>query len=173
MLQAFFLKQLDRQEKTLGESIDYMRHILRTAPGVFYRFLGVMPVGKYRKAVPADALHVARLVATREHDCGTCLQIEVNLARQDGVPTEILRAVIERKPESMPEALADVYRFAEQVMAAGCDEGPLRERVRGHYGEEALIELCMGMALSGVFPVLKRGLGYAVSCSKVKIEWER
>jgi hypothetical protein len=65
--------------------------------------------------------------------------------------------------------LADVYHFAESVVSGGEDE-TLRERVRQHYGDEALIELGLGMAVARTFPLVKRTIGYAKSCSLMKIE---
>jgi len=87
-----------------------------------------------------------------------------------GVATETVRAVIERRPAALPEPLAAVYRFAESVVTATYAEGELRERVRKEYGERGLVEMALGMASCRVFPVAKRALGYAVSCSKVQIE---
>ena len=43
-------------------------------------------------------------------------------------------------------------------------------RKRRHYGEEALVELAMTMAVCRVFPITKRALGYAQSCSKMTVQ---
>jgi alkylhydroperoxidase family enzyme len=173
-MRAIIERQLRKEERLLGTgSLDYVRHILRTARGAFFRFMGVMPLAQYRRSLPPDAYHVARLVATQHEDCGTCVQIEVRLARKSGVSAEIVRAAIERKPETLPERLAAVYRFAEAVVAATYAEGDLRERIRKEYGERGLVEMALGMASCRVFPVTKRALGFAVSCSKVKIEIEQ
>jgi hypothetical protein len=97
------------------------------------------------------------------------VQIGINFALREGISKEILRAVLDRQPDRLPPKLADVYRFADSVVSGG-DDDALRERVRGHYGDEALIELGLGMAVARTFPVVKRTLGYAKSCSLVKIE---
>ena len=72
--------------------------------------------------------------------------------------------------DDLPAELADVYRFAEEVVKASGEEDSYRERIRGHYGEEGLVELAMGIAFSRVFPTTKRALGYAKSCSVVRVE---
>jgi alkylhydroperoxidase family enzyme len=169
MIRSIILRRLDKEEKKLGESVEYLRHVVRTSLGAFFAFVKFMKMAQYRKALPADAAAVAGLVATMHEDCGTCVQIGVHLARAQGVPAEVLRAVVERRPEALPEKLADVYRFAEKVCAASYDEGELRERVRAHYGEEGLVEMALAMASAKVFPVTKRALGYAVSCRKVEV----
>jgi hypothetical protein len=65
--------------------------------------------------------------------------------------------------------LADVYHFAETVVAGGDDE-TLRQRIREHYGDEALIEMGLAMAVGQTFPVVKRTLGFAKSCSLIRVE---
>lgn len=169
MIQALAMMKLNSVEKQLGMSVDYLRHIVRTSLGAFLKFVKVMPLAEYRKALPAEPYHVARIVATRDADCGTCVQIEVNLAKKDRVSNEILRAVLDQKPEALSEQLSDVYHFAEAVLNSAEDEDRLREKVRKHYGEKGLVELALAIAICRVFPVTKRALGYATSCSQVQI----
>ena len=171
MLRQLILRKLDAEERKLGGvSIDYLRHIARASLPAFFKFALFTPLAAHRRALPADAYHVARLAATQHEDCGTCVQIEVNLARRDGVPAEILRAAVERRPDDLPGSLADAYRFARAVVEAGGAEGEWRERVREHYGEEALVEMALGIAAARVFPTTKRALGYATSCALVAVE---
>src|ERR671921_552146 len=114
MLRALILKQLDAEERKLGGvSIDYLRHIARTSLSSFFKFALFTPLAKHRRRLPPDAYHVARIVATQHEDCGTCVQIEVNLARRAGVPADVLRAAVRQLPGELPAELADVYRFAQ------------------------------------------------------------
>ena len=99
------------------------------------------------------------------------MQIEVNLARQGGVPAEQLRAVIAQRPQDLPPALASVYGFAESVVTADYDDASWREKVKSLYGEEGLVELALAIASARFFPVTKRALGYAVSCKKVEVHF--
>jgi alkylhydroperoxidase family enzyme len=170
MLRWLIGKRLDAAEKQLGVSVDYVRHILRVSLPAFFKFTKVLPLAAYRKKLPAAPRHVACLVAVRHEDCGTCVQIGVNLARKDRVDPEILRAVVAGRPEDLPEELADVYHFAEVVVSAGEPEEALREKVRRRYGEEAFVELALAIASCRIFPTTKRALGYATSCSRVSIE---
>ena len=73
------------------------------------------------------------------------------------------------RPDDLPTDLANVYRFAEEVVKASVAEGAYREEVRRRYGEPGLVELAMAIAACRVFPVTKRGLGYAVSCAAVDV----
>ncbi len=170
MIRRIIEGRISAAERTLGVPADYMRHILRTSLRAFLKFIKIMPLANYRRALPAEPYHVARLVAVRDEDCGTCVQIEVNLAKQDGVSAGVLRAALESRPDDLAPSVADAYRFAEEVVKASGEEGPYRERLLRHYGEEALVELAMAIAVCRIFPVTKRALGYAQSCSMVSVE---
>ena len=50
------------------------------------------------------------------------------------------------------------------------DDDTLRETLRKRYGEHGLIELAYAIASSRIPPTVKRGLGYAKSCSLVAVE---
>jgi alkylhydroperoxidase family enzyme len=171
MLRALILRKLSSEERKLGASLDYVRHMVRNARlGAFFRFARFLPLAAYRRVLPAPACHVARLAAVRHADCGTCLQIEVRAARKDGVPAEVVAAAARGDPVSLPDDLADVHRFATAVVAASGGEDALRETLRARYGEEGLVELALAVASCRVFPEVKRALGFARSCSLVPLE---
>lgn len=178
LLDPVILKKIEQQEQQMGSSLEYMKHILRVAPGAFMKFMRFMPLAAYRKELPPEAYTVARLVATQSEDCGTCVQIVVNIARQSGVAAGIIRAVVHHQPEQLSEELQDVYHFARAVAQAESTEMPpdeidaLREKLRRRWGEAALVELALAVATAKVFPTTKRVLGYAKSCSLVQIEME-
>ncbi len=155
-------------EKRLGVSMDYLRHMYQHAPNSFWKFEKLMPAAQHRDKLPAAPYHVARLVATRHEDCGPCVQIVINLAKEDGVEPAILQAALAGKVDELPESLQDVYRFAESVVTADCDDGTYRERLRKVFGEEGLVELALAIATCRVFPTLKRALGHAQSCSVMR-----
>ena len=56
------------------------------------------------------------------------------------------------------------------MVEASEEEEPLRQRILERYGEEALVELALGIAAARMFPVTKRALGYATSCALVEIQ---
>lgn len=110
----------------LGESVDYLRHMVRVSLRAFFAFAKILSISKYRRTLPVEAASVARIVATRDEDCGTCVQIEVNLGRKAGVPVDQLRAVIERRPQDLPPSLSAVYGFAESVVTADYQDAAWR-----------------------------------------------
>lgn len=171
MIRSFLHRKLDSEEKKLGESMEYLRHVVDVSPVAFLRFASIMPFANSRKALPADAWFVAQVVGSQKEDCGPCLQISVNLARQARVDPEVLRATLDRRFEDLPEDLAAVARFAGAVVDATYDEGELRTALRKRYGERGLIEIAYAITSSRIPPTLKRGLGFAKSCKEVDVQF--
>jgi alkylhydroperoxidase family enzyme len=169
LIQKFLFKGIDSFEKQSGVSADYCRWMANVSPRAFLKFAKLGKLAQYRRALPADASAVAHVVAAQSEDCGPCVQIAVNLALRGGVSKDILRAVLDRQPERLPPQLADLYRFAESVVAS-VEDDTLRQRVRNHYGDEALIEMALALAVGRTFPVVKRTIGYAQSCALTKLE---
>lgn len=170
MLRKFVLRRIDRLEADLGVSMDYLRHMAREALPALFRFSGFRRVADYRRKLPVDAVHTARVATMCREDCGGCLQIAVNAAREAGLPRETIRAVIDERFDDLDPGLSQVARYASIVSMPGGDDPALREELRTQYGEEALVELALAIATARVFPTLKRGLGYATSCSATPVE---
>ena len=117
MIRGFILKRLNSEERQLGESVDYIRWMVQVSLRAFFRFACFLPLSRFRRVLPSDAYHVARIVAIRHEDCGICVQAEVNLALQSGVSADVLRAVVDGKPDRLPADLADIFRFTEAVVS--------------------------------------------------------
>jgi alkylhydroperoxidase family enzyme len=170
MLRSLISRGIDAQERYVGVPMAYARVILRTSIAALIKYALIMPMANHRQRLPPDELFTARLVATRREDCGTCVQIVVNLARKAGVPADLIQAVLAGAVATLPERVQDVYRFTEIVVEGNDDAAELRERIRRRHGDEGLVDLALAIAAARVFPTTKRVLGYAVSCSKVRIE---
>lgn len=166
-------KVIDAAERLFGESLDYLRFILRASVGAFFAFARLTGVSRYRHMLPVAPFHTVRVAAARFEDCGPCVQTTVNLARKDGLAPAVLRAIVDGRPEDLPEDLADVFRFVEKVLARTHDEGELREKIRARYGRDGdavLTEIALVLSSARAFPVTKRVLGYATSCANVRID---
>jgi alkylhydroperoxidase family enzyme len=169
MLRRIILARIAYAEKNWGVPLDYCKFILRVSFRAFFKFGKFLSVDEYRRVLPAGPFYVARIVAVRDADCGTCVQIAVSQAKQAGISVEVLRTVLDGNLDDLPEDLRDACRFAQAVVTANGDEDALRERIRGRYGDEGLIEMALAIATCRTFPTIKRALGYAVSCSQVAV----
>jgi len=169
MIRFLVERKLAAAERELGGSLDYVRHILRASLGSFFKFTRLLGLAEHRRALPPAPFRVARIVAARDEDCGTCVQIEVNLARREGVDPAVLQSVLAGRPEELGPELADTYRFAQAVVEATGEEDALREAMRAHWGEAGLVELALGIASARFFPITKRALGHATRCAEVEV----
>ena len=169
MLRRLILGRIGSVEKEWGVSLEYCKFILRVSLRAFFKFGKFMAVDEYRRVLPVGPCYVARIVAVRDADCGTCVQIAVKQARKAGVPAEQLRAALDGNLNALPEELREAYRFAEAVITASSEQDALRERIRQRFGDEGLIEMALAIASCRTFPMVKRALGYAVSCSEVAV----
>ena len=170
MIASMTDRVLRQQEEAVGESMDYLRDVARASRSALFKFGLFAPLARHRTAASPAALAVARLVATRHEDCGPCLQTCVRLASGDGVDAEVIRAVLASRPEDLDAPLARVYRYAEAVASAALEATELAAEIAAEQGEKALVDLALAIASVRVFPTLKRGLGYAQSCSLITIE---
>jgi len=169
MLRKLILSRVAAAEKNLGVPLDYCRHMVRASLRAFLKFAKFLSVDEYHRVLPPAPFYIARIVAVRDADCGTCVQIAVNQARKAGLSPGILRATLDAKLDDLSEELRDAYLFAQAVVKSNGQENVLRDRIRQRYGDEGLIELALAIATCRVFPIVKRTLGYAVSCSQVEV----
>ena len=168
MLSWFLRRELDAEEKKLGESMDYLRHIVDVSPAAFLRFASIMPFANSRKTLPKEAWYVAQIVTLQHEDCGPCLQITINLARQQGVAAELIRSALDGDCETIQQDLAEVYTFTKSV-TVGSEDAGLRDKLRDRYCDRGLIELAYAIASARIPPTVKRVLGYATSCKSLEV----
>ncbi|MEQ8328910.1 MAG: hypothetical protein RH859_00460 [Longimicrobiales bacterium] len=157
-------------EDRLGVDLPYLHHMAATRRTDLIRLGLFLAASAPRSGIPKRALHLAVLGATAEQDCGECVQIAVNLALADGVPAEVLLTALGRRDDAMDPADADALAFGRAVTRSDADADPLREVLRARYGDPGVQELALGVGFAQFFPVLKRGLGFARSCSLVGVD---
>jgi len=166
-MRKLILKQIDKQERVLGASLDWLRALVSASLPAFFKFMLLAPFGNHRQRVPRNAWYVARLAATLHEDCGSSAQSVVNLARKDGISRVLVNSVMHGQPERLSDELADVYHFTQSVVRQ-TDDGTLRETLRSRYGEEGLVELALAIATARIIPTTKRALGYSQSSALLR-----
>lgn len=162
-MQALFNYLLSKGEQRTGVALDYARKIASENSGLFLRYGKIFGFLDPNKHVPKSAYHVARLCGALAADCGTCVEAEVNLAKQAGVDKATISSVLAQRFDELPDALAAVARLATAV-ANHRDDSEAREIVVQHYGEAGLIECAFAMNGAALLPGVKRAMGYATAC---------
>jgi hypothetical protein len=146
--------------------VSYMEALMEASPGAFQAYEAAIQMGQYQKAAPRELLAIVQLATVQVEDCGPCLKLGIDMARESKVPEYIIRGALQGGKGLNPEQL-EVYHYARGV-AENVDLDPdLLPRLQERWGREALAELAIAIVAARMYPALKRGLGYAKSCSLV------
>jgi alkylhydroperoxidase family enzyme len=155
--------------KRYDYDIGYMLLLLDETPSLMNAFNGLSKLSGYRKKAPVEAYIAAKLTGVGAEDCGPCLQLAVDMAREDGVAGSLIEAILAGDEGSMCTDSALGFRFASAILARSDDEDAARAAVRNAYGEAAVVELTLATQINRVFPMVKRGLGYDKSCNRITV----
>ena len=169
MLKALLGRQIDKMERQFDYDASYMRQMLRLSPGTFMKF-GMVTQLVDRKAAPLEALAAAGIAGTLTEDCGPCTQISVDLATQQGVDPQVLRAILAGDEAAMGETAALGWRFARASLARDMETAdPLRDEIVRRWGDKGLVALSLSITTARMYPTLKYALGYGKACSRVTV----
>jgi hypothetical protein len=155
--------------KRYDYDIGYMLLLLDETPSLMNAFNGLSKLSGYRKKAPVEAYMAAKLTGVGAEDCGPCLQLAVDMAREGGVAGSLIEAILAGDEASMCTDSALGFRFASAILARSGDEDAARAAVRNAYGEAAVVELTLATQINRVFPMVKRGLGYDKSCNRITV----
>lgn len=169
MLKSLISAQIARFERRYDYDMSYARELLAIDTGAFLKFSRVMALSGYTRDIPADALFAAKILGTLSEDCGPCTQLVVQMAEEQGVSAEALRAVLARRPEQLPADAQLAYRYAEAVLAHAPEAEVLRQEVVRRWGRRALVSLAFALVSARLYPTLKYALGYGKTCVRVQV----
>ncbi len=169
MLTKLIESRITAEERWLGENLDYLKYILRTSRPAFFKYIKVIPMANFRKTLPAAPYHAAAVLSSMHEGCGTCAQIEINMAKASGVSAETLLAVLKHRPEALDDDVRDAYLFTQAVLDDNPSQEKLRLRIVERFGDAGLVELGMKISASRMFPLMTRALGFASSCSEIDV----
>jgi len=172
MLKTLLNAVVGRFQRRYDYDVSYMRELIDIDPAAFLAFGKVQGLGGYRKA-PLEALTAARLVATLAEDCGSCVQIVVTMAEEEGVSSAVLKAVVIGDEAAMGPDAALGWAFARASLARDMGTAdPLRDEIVRRWGRKALASIALGIASARVYPAVKYALGHGKACSKVQVRGE-
>lgn len=161
---------LSRYSKKYDYDVSYMRELYRISPRGFFKFSKLAGAAMHCEQVSQEAYYAAKLTGAMAEDCGPCVQLVVNMAREASVASEQIRAILARDLPAMNEDTSLGYRFAEAVIRKAPNEDELREAVKERWGEGGVVDLTFSTQIGRVFPMVKAGLGYAKACTKVEVD---
>ncbi len=170
-MHKFFVERgLTEFSERYDYDVSYMRHMLKVSPAAFSKFAKLTELSQHCEAAPKDALFAAKIVGAVAEDCGPCVQLVVNMAREAGMARNQIIAVLERDRTAMSEETVLGFQFADSVVRRSSSDDEVREAVQTQWGEAAVIDLTLAVQIGRVFPMVKAGLGFARTCQRVSID---
>jgi len=169
MLKWLIRRRLAAFERANDYDVGYARDLLDADLGAFLTFAKVCGLSSYRKGVPLDAWYAAKLVGTIGEDCGPCTQLLVTFAERDGVPVEVINAVLSGDLRALPDAVVLAVRFARAVLTRDPELVDLQPLVVARWGRRGLVSLACAITSARLYPTMKYALGHGHACSRVKV----
>lgn len=169
-MRSFFARRhIDGFGAHYDYDVSYMHHMLDVSPSAFFTFTGVSKLAEHRKAVSVEAFYAAHLVGVLAEDCGPCVQLVVDMAREAGMAPAAIEAVLTRNRAAMNLDTLLGFRFADAVARRAPEEDDARDAVRTQWGNLGVLDLTLSVQIGRLFPMIKAGLGFAKSCQRVQI----
>jgi len=164
------LKAIEDFESHYNYDASNMHEMLKENPKAYATFEAFMPMSGFVDKAPKDVIYVAKLTSIKNEDCGTCVQLNVDMAIEAGVDKEIIKEIIFNEGKGLAPELKFIYDFTLLVGNKKEISISMYEKLDKMYGRNVLIEIALAISASKVFPTIKRVLNYMTSCSKVQIK---
>jgi len=171
MIRPILHAVIRRFERQFDYDAAYMHEILDTSIPAFFKLVLAQAMNTHREGVPNDALFAARIAAVRFEDCGPCAQLVVNMALAAGVAPAMVRAIVARDVTRLSSDALLGLRLADAVLAHESTDDA-RADVLARYGEKGLVTLAYAIAATRIYPTMKRALGHARTCERLRVDGE-
>lgn len=147
----------------------FMHELLEYSQEGFKRFTNFQPMARHRERLQPEVYWTVKLASMQAEDCGDCLQLNVRMALEAGVPRAIVENIIYNTDALEPE-LRDIHAFASSVARSIEPNDELKTRIEARFDKGDLLEMGLAIAATRVFPAIKRTLGYTRQCALVELE---
>ncbi len=153
-----------RAEHRVGVEFNYVHQIAETDIGLLSRYNKIFGFLDPNRKVPPLAYHTARLRGAIAADCGTCVEAEINLARNAQIDPLIIDQLLVANYGDLSPEISAVAVLSDAVTGKRTDDPVARETIRNAFGEAGLIEISFAMNGAALLPGVKRAMGYATAC---------
>jgi len=171
VIRSVLHRSIGRFERHYGYDAAYMHEILDASVGAFIKLTLAQMMNLHREGAPPDAVYAARITTARHQDCGPCAQLIVNMALEAGVTPVIVRAIVARDLANLPVDARLGLTLADAVHAHASTDVPRSEALQ-RYGKRGLVTLAYAIASTQTYPTLKRVLGHAHTCERLRVDGE-
>jgi hypothetical protein len=168
MLKWFFHRETRKMEQKYGYDATYMHELTDVSQSAFIRFAMIQTAGgTFRGGAAANAWFAAGIAGALVEDCGPCVQIASDIAIEQGMGADIIKALLSGTPTDADAQLGFDYGRALLLASENLDD--LREKIQAKWGKRALMALTLRAMTARNFPVIKRAMGHAKICQRVRV----
>ena len=167
MIKALIHRYLRGFERKYDYDASYLHELADISASDFYRFAKVQTTLESKRHAPRDALQAAAIGGALVEDCGPCVQIASDRAVEAGMAPAAIKALLSGEKTDADAQLG--FDYARALLGAGEQLDALRESVEARWGKRGLIQLTFMAMAARNFPVIKRALGYARTCQRVRV----
>ncbi|HSZ74124.1 MAG TPA: hypothetical protein VK779_04835 [Rhizomicrobium sp.] len=168
MLRWYFHRYARNLETKYGYDASYLHELIDMSLRGFIRFAIIQTAGgTWHADAPANAWFAAGIAGALVEDCGPCVQIASDIAMEEGMNGEIIKHLLSGTPTDADAQLGFDYGRALMHHSENLDE--LREMIGKKWGKRALMALTLRTMTARNFPVIKRAMGHAKTCQRVRI----
>ena len=167
MIRALLHKYVSSFERKYDYDATYLHELADISPRDFWRFAKVQMTLQSKHHAPRDALQAAAVGGALVEDCGPCVQIASDRAVEEGMSGETIKALLSGQPTNADAQLG--FDYARALLNGSENLDSLRETIETRWGRRGLMALTFMAMAARNFPVLKRALGHAKTCQRVRI----
>ncbi len=168
MIKQFIHRYIANVERRYTYDATYMHELADISTSAFNRFIIMqMAGGQWRGNAPKDALFASGIAGALTEDCGPCVQIASDMAIEAGVSPETIRNLLSGTRSNSDAQLGFDYGLA--LLRGGHNLDELRATIISKWGKKALVALSLHVMAGRNYPVLKRAMGHAKTCQRVRI----
>lgn len=164
------LEMLEGFQSHYDYDTTYMKEMLSENPKAFETFEGFLPMASFKDKTPNEVLYVVKLTSMKNEDCGACLQLNVDMAVEAGVPKDIIKEVVFNEGKDLSLELKEVYDFTLAVANNETIDDVLSAKINEMYSKDIMTEIALAIASTKIFPTIKRVLNDFHSCSVIQIK---
>jgi len=167
MIRFLLHKYLSGFERRYDYDATYLHELADISPRAFWRFASVQMKLQSKTDAPRDALQAAAIGGALVEDCGPCVQIASDRAVEAGMSGDTIKALLSGEPAGADAQLG--FDYARALLNGSENLDDLRTQIEARWGKRGLIALSFMAMAARNFPVLKRALGHARTCQRVRV----
>lgn len=170
MMKWLYHRIVGRLEKRYTYDATYLHALIEAAPAAFRRYMRMQLAGNRQGPAPRDAVAAASIGGALHEDCGPCVQIATDMALEKGVSPATISALLSGKPAPADAQLG--FDLSRALLSGDPALNDLRTEAIRRWGEPGMIALALNAMTARNFPVMKRAMGHAKACQKVRVGQE-